>query len=163
MNLGDKLRTLLSARLRSASPLKGKRRHPPPADPGDQLAAIRQALAEVEAKEQAVADQLRATEATATEAAAKGNREAEREQQRLANELKAHLETQSTQAIKLQEKLAALEEKLAQTRQEAQQRLAVSSTTVGETSQSGSAPGVTAETGDDEDADLTARKSRLSS
>lgn len=157
MNLADKLKTLLSARLRSASPFKGQRRHPPPEDPGGQLAAIRQALAEVEAKEQAVADHLRAAETKAAEAAAEGDRETARAQQRLANELQAHLETQSTQAIKLQEKLAALETKLADTRREAQQRLDTAQTAL-----EAPAAGEEDEAGDDEDADLSARKSRLS-
>lgn len=152
MNLGKKLAALINAGLRGARPRQGQRRHAPEADPAGQIEAVRQALAEVEARERAVADQLQATEASAAEAAAQGDRETARRQQRLARELKAHLATQSTQTGQLQARLAALEEQLDQTRRDAGERLAASS----------EAEETAAEPAADQDPNLDERKSRLS-
>lgn len=156
MNLGKKLATLINAGLRGARPRRGQRRHAPEADPAGQIEAVRRALAEVEARERAVADQLQATEASAAEAAAQGDRETARRQQRLARELKAHLATQSTQTGQLQARLAALEEQLDQTRREAETRLAAS----GEAAETAGEPA--AEPAADQDPSLDERKSRLS-
>ncbi|MFQ5578337.1 MAG: hypothetical protein ACE5G8_15250, partial [Anaerolineae bacterium] len=113
MNIGRKLTTLIKATLRGS--LSGGRKQRPShsGDPQAQLEALRQNLAQVEARERQVADLLKAAQAKAQDAAAGGNRREAAAQQHLAAELETHLQHQSTQAVTLTEKLQALETTLA--------------------------------------------------
>ncbi len=168
MGLGKKISTLLSARLRSSFSRKSKRRQPAQRDPESQLEAVRQALDEMEAREQEVAGQLKVAQSRAEEAAEKGDREEKRAQERLVAQLETHLETQSTQAIALSEQLTRLEENLTQEppadRQPPAQTTTRARTEGGKTEEIShirrSRPAD--DTSSPSDDDLEARKSRLS-
>lgn len=171
MNLGKKLTTLINAALRNGLP-RGSKSHDRAFDnPEEQLKAIREALAQVEAKEREVAVRLKETQARATAAAESGNRSEAMAQQRLARELEAHLQTQSTEAITLSQKLAAIEEHLAEANEHSQDKIAAAqepitkAKSVGgktETHTEGGSSTVEDEPPASEDNELTARKSRLS-
>jgi len=77
------------------------------------LAEVRQAVADVQAQERVLAEKLKAEQGQAQEAAQRGDLANQQAHQRRAIELARHLEQESIQAINLEEKLAALEEKLA--------------------------------------------------
>ncbi|RME51696.1 MAG: hypothetical protein D6796_00360, partial [Caldilineae bacterium] len=113
MDIGRKLTTLLRATVRSAftpSRRKGGRG----GDAESQVEAARRALAEVEAREQQIAALLKGARAKMEAAQAAGNHAEVQAQQRLIAELEAHLRTQSTDAVRLSERLKALEEALAE-------------------------------------------------
>lgn len=143
------------------------------------LAEIRQAVAEVQAQERVLAERLKTERAQAQEAADQGDRTQQQVHERRAGELARQLEQESIQAINLEEKLAALEEKLTLAReavekqaQEAAARDAEASQTL---AQGGQAPdsrteeivqGTPAEPSadalPDDPPDIASRKSRLS-
>jgi chromosome segregation ATPase len=168
MGLGKKLATLIKATLRGG--LAGPQRRPDfTGDPAAQLTAAQKALAEVQAKEQAVADQLQTVQDRLQTALDSGDREEVRRQQHLANQLEAHLKTQTAQAATLSGKLAEIESHLAQPEPAKTDQPAI--TTTGETTtasselvEADSPP--TADAGASSDvadaADLSDRKSRLS-
>jgi ectoine hydroxylase-related dioxygenase (phytanoyl-CoA dioxygenase family) len=79
----------------------------------DMLAEIRKALGDVEAKERELAGRLKMEREEADAAASKGDINTQLAHERRAAELQHHLEEESIFAINLEEKLAALEEKLA--------------------------------------------------
>jgi len=112
MGFGKKLVTLINATLRGGVPRFRKHDRSPSGDPESQLKAIQAALTEVEAKEQEVAERLKATQTKIDAAVVEGNREEAMAQRRLAHELEAHLQTQSTEAVRLSEKLAVIEAQL---------------------------------------------------
>ena len=169
MNLGKKFTTLINATLRGGLPRRRKRHGRAADTPEAQLKAIREALAQVEAKEQEVVARLKEAQAKAAAAAESGKHSEATAQQRLARELEAHLQTQSTEAIALTQKLAAIEEHLAKEQQQAQTKIAAAQETLtkavgGETqnsAESSPAP-VENELPPANNDDLSARKSRLS-
>jgi hypothetical protein len=112
MDLLKKVETLLNATARAKLPRR-QRRSPLDEQEEKLLADIRQAVADVQAQEQRLADRLKQERAQAGEAAQRGDRTAQRTHQRRAEELERQLEQESIQAINLEDKLAALEEKLA--------------------------------------------------
>jgi hypothetical protein len=112
MDLIEKLNTLLNATVQSALSPRERRSALDQLEQ-EQLAAIRQALAEVELKEREVASRLKSEQNQAEEAAQRGDMAEQRTHERRAAELERHLQTESIQAINLEEKLRALEEKLA--------------------------------------------------
>lgn len=112
MDLLQKIETLLSATTRAKLPKRGRRSI---LDEEEEkiLAEIRQALADVEAQERVLARRLKTERQQADEAADRGDLEQRRTHERRAFELERQLEQESIQAINIEEKLAALEEKLA--------------------------------------------------
>ncbi len=112
MDLLKKVELLLSAKARL--PFSHRRRRSPlDEQEAEILAEIRQALQAVEAKEQELARRLKMEQAEAQKAASQGNLSDQRAHERRAAELEQKLEEESIQAINLEEKLKALEEKLA--------------------------------------------------
>jgi hypothetical protein len=112
MDLLKKIETLINATARAGLP---RRRRRSALDEYEEklLAEIRQALAAVEAQERVLARRLKQERAQAQEAAQLGDRAEQRAHERRAVELERELEQESIQAIDLEEKLKALEEKLA--------------------------------------------------
>lgn len=175
-----KVETLLNATARAGLP---RRRRRSPLDERDEnlLAEIRQALASVELREREMAGRLKLEQAQAEEAARRGDRAGQQAHERRAAELERHLEQESIQAINLEEKLAALEEKLALAKAEVdkqaraaaiedeKQSRAMAMTHDGEVAEKPQAapderdrkPVIKEEFADDEP-DIAARKSRLS-
>jgi len=111
MDLLTKIETLINAAARSKLPRR-KRRSPLDEQEEKLLAEIRQAVAGVQAQEQKLAERVKAERAQAEAAIQQGDRTAAQTHQRRAAELERELEQESIQAINLEEKLAALEEKL---------------------------------------------------
>ena len=171
MGLAKKLATLINATIRGGLPQR--RRHRIDADdPHGQLEAIRQALAEVERQEQIVADKLKETQLNVENAIAAGDQETVTAQRNLARKLETQLESQSTEAITLSEKLAVIEQTIAEQRQEATSTIADADHVLNPANESladsnpepthnQSAKSTTTATTDD-DAELADRKSRLS-
>ena len=112
MDLLQKIETLLSATTRAKLPRRGRRSI---LDEEEEkiLTEIRQALADVEAQEQVLAGRIKTERQQADEAADRGDLEQRRVHERRAFEMERELERESLQAINLEEKLTALEEKLA--------------------------------------------------
>ncbi len=112
MDLLKKIETLLNATARAKLPRRG--RHSILDEQEEELLAqIRQALGKVEAQERVLAKRFKTEQAQAEQAAQRGDRDNQRAHERRAAELERHLEQEGIQAIDLEEKLAALEEKLA--------------------------------------------------
>lgn len=172
MDLLKKVETLINATTRSKLP---RRQRHSILDEQDEelLAKIRQALADVQAQERVLYGRLKSEQEQAEEAAQQGDRENERAHERRAFELERRLEQEGIGAINLEEKLAALEEKLALAKaavdkeaqaaalreQEADKILA--GTDNPEPGRPTPSP-TRKEAPVDDDADLEARKSRLS-
>jgi hypothetical protein len=112
MDLLKKVETLLSAKAHAALP-KRDRRSALDEEEEKLLAEIRRALSDVEARERALAKKIKTEQAQAEQAAERGNQAEQRAHERRAAELEHYLKEESVQAINLEEKLAALEEKLA--------------------------------------------------
>ncbi len=112
MDILQKIETLLSATTRAKLPKRGRRSI---LDEEEEkiLAEIRQALADVEAQERVLARRIKTERQQADDAADRGDLEQRRTHERRAFELERQLEQESIQAINIEEKLAALEEKLA--------------------------------------------------
>ena len=112
MDLLKKVELLLNSKARS---VLSRRERTSPLDEQEQevLAEIRQALGDVEAQERKLAERIKTELAQADLAARQGNLEQQRVHERRADELDRHLEREASQAINLEEKLQALEEKLA--------------------------------------------------
>lgn len=178
MDLLKKVETLLNATARARWPHRERRRV---LDQEEEklLAEIRQALAQVEAQERVLADRLKNEQNQAQAAAQRGDRAEQRAHQKRAAELERHLKQESIQAINLEEKLAALEEKLslakeavdkqakaaALKQEEAAKVMAQSSSDieVHSSSPADSAEAkISSEDFSDDDPDIAARKSRLS-
>lgn len=112
MDLLKKVELLLNARSRSVLPRRG-RRSVLDEQEEDILAEIRQALQDVEAQERLLAGRIKVERAEAEAAAQRGDFTEQGTHERRALELERHLEQESIQALNLEEKLQALEEKLA--------------------------------------------------
>lgn len=171
-----KVETLLNATARAGLP---RRRRRSPLDEREKklLAEIRQALANVELREREVAGRIKQEQVQAEEAARRGDRAEQQAHERRAAELERHLAQESIQAINLEEKLAALEEKLALAKAEVEKQAraaAIEDEKHSQTmamAQDGPAaekpqppepkPAIKEEFADDEP-DVAARKSRLS-
>ncbi|MCB0194695.1 MAG: hypothetical protein KDJ65_22275 [Anaerolineae bacterium] len=112
MDLLKKVELLLNSKTRSVLP---RRRRTSPLDEqeAELLAEIREALLAVEVQERQLAERIKTELAQADVAARRGDREQQRAHERRADELDRYLERESIQAIDLEEKLQALEEKLA--------------------------------------------------
>ena len=108
MDILKKVETLINATARGKLPRR-ERRSVLDEDDDKVLAEIRQALRQVEAQEQILAKRIREEQIQADEAADRGDRTNQRHHERRANELEAQLK----QEFNLEDKLAALEEKLA--------------------------------------------------
>ncbi|HEX9921923.1 MAG TPA: hypothetical protein VGD99_04625 [Anaerolineae bacterium] len=172
MDLLKKVETLINAAARSKLP---RRQRHSILDEQDEelLAKIRQALANVQAQEQVLYGRLKSEQEQAKEAAQQGDQDNQRAHERRAFELERRLEQEGIEAINLEEKLAALEEKLALAKaavdkeaqaaalreQEADKILAGIDNP--ETGRPSTLP-VQKETPADDDAELESRKSRLS-
>ena len=145
-----------------------KRRHPPGDDPDGQLAAIRDALAEVEVQERQVAELLQETNVNIQKAVEAANHEEERSQRRLAAELEAQLNRSSTQAIKLNERIKDLEAYMEAERQQAEKVQAAAEAVIEEAKESTQLNNEElnetnqSETSPNEASELEERKSRLS-
>jgi len=116
MDLLKKIETLLNATARAGLPRRG-RHSVLDEQEGKLLAEMREALAAVEVEERKMAERLKVTRARAEEAAEQGDWDEQRAQERMAAEMERQLERESIQAINLEEKLTALEEKLALARE----------------------------------------------
>jgi hypothetical protein len=116
MDLLKKVETLLNATARAKLPRRGRRSILDEQEE-ELLAQIRQALAKVEAQERVLAKRFKTEQAQAEQAAQRGDWDNQRAHERRAAELERHLEQEGIQAINLEEKLAALEEKLALAKQ----------------------------------------------
>lgn len=112
MDLIEKFNTLLNATVRSAVSPRERRSALEQLEQ-EQLAAIRQALAQVELREREAAERVKSEQSQAEAAAQRGDLNEQRTHERRALELERHLQNESIQAINLEEKLRALEEKLA--------------------------------------------------
>ena len=111
MDLLKKVETLISATTRSKL---SRRRRRTILDEEEEklLAEIRQTVAQVQAQERVLAERLKTERSEADAAAQLGDRLKQQTHERRAAELERQLEQESIQAINLEEKLAALEEKL---------------------------------------------------
>lgn len=112
MDLIEKFNTLFNAAVRSATSPRERRSALEQLEQ-EQLEAIRQALAQVELREREAAERVKLEQSQAEAAAQRGDLNEQRAHQRRAAELERHLQSESLQAINLEEKLRALEEKLA--------------------------------------------------
>lgn len=176
MDLLKKVETLIRASTRSKF---SRRRTILDEEEKKLLADIRQAVADVQAQEQVLAERLKSERAKAQEALAQGDQSQQRVHERRADELASQLEQESIQAINLEEKLAALEEKLALARKAVEKQAADAATRDAEASKAMAQGGQTqnseteqivkseaVENGSDEFANdppaMASRKSRLS-
>jgi hypothetical protein len=176
MDLIEKINTLLNATLQAKLSPRERRTALDQLEQ-EQLAAIRQALGEVEAREQGMAERLKDEQAMAAEAAQRSDPAEQIAHQRRAAELEHYLNKESLQAINLEEKLAALEQKLALAKEAVEkeaQKAARRDEEAGKVLAQGSTAPQTLATAPaapktivkpefvDDDAALAARKSRLS-
>ncbi len=116
MDLLRKVEALLNATARAGLPRR-RRRSPLDEEETRVINEVRQALAEVEVRERQMAERLKTEHVQAAQAAQRGDRAEQQAHEQRAAELERHLERESIQAINLEEKLAALEEKLALARE----------------------------------------------
>jgi hypothetical protein len=171
MDILKKVEILLNAKARSILPRRG-RRSVLDEQEEDILAEIRQALADVEVQERKLAQQLKTEQAEAEAAAQRGDVEQQRAHERRAAELDHYLEEESIKALNIEEKLRALEEKLALAKeavekqaQEAASRDAEADKILGQglgTTKTAPAQEAAPAQPVDDETDLAARKSRLS-
>lgn len=112
MDLMEKFNTLLNAAVSARLPHRERRSALEQLEQ-EQLTEIRQALAEVELRERNMAERLKTEQVKAEEAAQRGDQLEKQAHEKRAAELDYYLRNESRQAINLEEKLAALEEKLA--------------------------------------------------
>jgi exonuclease VII large subunit len=178
MDILKKIELLLNVATRARLP---RRDRPSPLDEQEEqlLAEIRQAVAQVQAQERVLAERVKNEHAQAEAAAQQQDWDQQRTHTRRAEELERQLNRESIQAINLEEKLAALEEKLALAREavekearkaavrsaEADEVLAQGQATAdsaAETTAASSAEKRPAAPSPTQDSDLVARKSRLS-
>lgn len=179
MDILKKVELLLSAKAHSVLPRRN--RHSVLDEQEEEiLAEIRQALRDVETQERVLAKRLKTERAEAEDAAERGDRTEQRTHERRAAELEQKLEAESIQAINLEEKLAALEEKLALAKEAVEKEAKKAATKDAEASkvlaEGGSDVEVEPEQADtpveeeeiipddfaDDDSETAARKSRLS-
>lgn len=113
MDLLKKVETLINATARAKLPRR-ERRTILDDQEEELLTKIRQALTKVQAQERVLFQRLQEEEAQAQDAAQRGDWDDRRVHERRATELERHLEEEGIHAIDLEEKLSALEEKLAQ-------------------------------------------------
>ncbi len=172
MDLMEKINTLLSAAVNAKLPHRERRSALEQLEQ-EQLASIRQALAEVELRERNMAERLQNEQAKAAEAAQSGDQAEQRAHEKRAAELEYYLRNESLQAINLEEKLAALEEKLALAKEAVEKEARKAKTRDEEASKvlgmapttpatAPSTPPVIKPEFAGDDPDLAARKSRLS-
>jgi hypothetical protein len=171
MDLFEKINTLLNATLQAALSPRERRRALDQLEQ-EQLEAIRKALAEVELREREMAERLKSEHSQAAQAVQRGDVAEQRAHERRAMELERHLQHESAQAINIEEKLRALEEKLALAKEAVEneaRKTAARAEAAGkvlEGSQGGGTTGQAAITAPPQlagdEAELAARKSRLS-
>jgi hypothetical protein len=177
MDLIEKINTLLNATINAKLP-HWERRSALEQLEQKQLAAIRRALAEVEVREQEMVNRLQTEQVEAEEAAQRGDPAEQHAHERRAAELEHYLRNESLQAINLEEKLAALEEKLAQAKEAVEKEarkaaardeeaskvlgMAPADANTSATTSTPSAPTVIKPEFAADDSDMAARKSRLS-
>jgi len=178
MDLLKKVETLLSAKAHAILPKRG-RRSTLDEEEEKLVAEIRQALSDVEAKERELAGKIKTEQVQAKQAAARGDRAEQSAHERRAAELEHYLEQESIQAINLEEKLAALEQKLALAKEAVEKEARKAATKDAEAEKVLAQGGNPAPTGaepanspdeeeiipddfSDDEPDLAARKSRLS-
>lgn len=171
MDLFKKVELLLSAKAKAVLPRR-ERRSVLDEQEAEIVAEIRRALGDVEAQEQKLAGQIKIELASAETAAQRGDFDEQRVHERRAAELDYYLDQESIKALDLEEKLRALEEKLTLAKeavekqaQEVASRDAEASKVLNQglgKSQSASPPQAAPASPADDEADLTARKSRLS-
>ncbi len=176
MDLIEKINTLLNATIQAKLSPRERRSALDQLEQ-EQLTAIRQALAQVETREQEMADRLKTEQTMAEEAAQRGDQAEQQVHVRRAAELEHYLREESVQAINLEEKLAALEQKLALAKEavekEAQKAAKRDEEATKVLAQGGAATKTTAPNPTtpktvvkpefaDDDPELAARKSRLS-
>jgi hypothetical protein len=120
MDFLKKVELLINAKSHSVLPRR-ERRSILDKEEAKVLAEIRRALKAVEAKEKELAGRLKMEWAEAKDAAARGDQHEQRAHERRAKELEQKLDNESIQAIDLEEKLAALEEKLVRAKEAVEQ------------------------------------------
>lgn len=175
MDLMEKINTLLSAAVNAKLPHRERRSALEQLEQ-EQLAAIRQALAEVELRERNMAERLKTEQVQAEEAAQRGDQTEQQAHQKRATELEYYLRHESLQAINLEEKLTALEEKLALAKEavekearkaktkdeEASKILGMAPASTATISAAAAPPPVIKPEFAEDDPEIAARKSRLS-
>jgi hypothetical protein len=179
MDLLKKVELLLSAKTRAALPRRNRHSSLDEQE-AEILAEIRKALRDVEAEERKLAKRLKMEQAEAQQAAERGDWAEQNAHERRAAELEQKLEDESILAINLEEKLAALEEKLALAKEAVKKEAGKAASREAEASkvlaQSGSDVELESEIADtpvkkeeiipadfaDDDAEMAALKSRLS-
>ena len=112
MDLFKKIETLLSATTRSKLP-RHERHSILDEEEEKILAEIRQALQDIEIQERILAGRIKEEQAQAKAATERGDHTEQKTHERRAFELERQLDQESIQAINIEAKLAALEEKLA--------------------------------------------------
>lgn len=111
MDLLKKVETLINAKTRAALPRR-ERRSILDDEEAKVLADIQAALQDVELQERQLAQKVKTERAEAKDAAQRGDRAGQLAHERRAIELERRWEEEATLAINLEEKLAALEQKL---------------------------------------------------
>lgn len=111
MDLLKKVETLINAKARAALPRR-ERRTILDDEEEKLLAEIRATLQDVAAQERQLAQRVKAERAEAKDAAQRGDRAEQHAHERRAIELERRWEEEATLSINLEEKLAALEQKL---------------------------------------------------
>ncbi len=151
MRFSRKVKTWLNASVRSVMPTFGK-----PKSPAEELSALEKQLKAIEAEEKKLADMLKKTRAQAEAARETGDAATAAAKERLAAKLSAQLDTQSVQAITLEENVAVLQQALRKAPPaEAASRAESTLTDADADAPAASPPAAT-------DEDISARKSRLS-
>jgi len=112
MDLLKKIELLINAKAQSILP-RSERRGPLDEEEARVLAEIREALNDVAARERDLAQRVNAERVEAQAAESRGDLEQARTHKRRATELDHYLNQESELAIKLEQHLAALEDKLA--------------------------------------------------
>jgi len=107
MRFSRKVKTWLNASVRSAIPVFGR-----PKSPAEELSALEKQLKAIEREEKKLADMLKETRAQAASAREAGDAATAAAKERLAAKLSAQLDTQSVQAITLEENVAVLQQAL---------------------------------------------------
>jgi hypothetical protein len=175
MDLLEKFNTLLNAAVNAKLPQRERRSALEQLEQ-EQLAAIRQALAEVELRERNLVERLKTEQSAAQTAAQSGDTLNQRAHEKRAAELEYYVRNESLQAIDLEEKLAALEEKLALAKEavekearkakirdeEASKVLGMPPASANQTAAAVPPPPVIKPQFAGDDPDMAARKSRLS-
>lgn len=152
MRFSRKVKTWLNASVRSVLPSFGR-----PKSPAEELSALEKQLEAIEREEKKLANMLKETRAQAEAAREAGDAATAAAKERLATKLSMQLDTQSVQAITLEENVAVLQQALRNAPPtEAASHAEATLTDAGAGAPSALSPPAAT------DEDISARKSRLS-